>query len=75
MSIKEALCTTLAALVKERSELSHPQLAQRVGVSARSLRGYLSGDVWPDNHIDAILTEIGVSTTQYLLRTASQVTP
>jgi transcriptional regulator with XRE-family HTH domain len=71
MTALEALSTTLTALVKE-SGIRHPELARRVGVSDRSLRGYLSGEVFPLAHLDAILAEIGVSPARFLTRAASE---
>ncbi len=65
MTTKEALGTTLAALVKERG-IRHPELARRVGVSSSSIRAYLRGDVFPNKHIDAILAELDVSPARFL---------
>ena len=74
MTTKEALCTTLAVLVKE-SGIRILELAKRVGISDRSIRGYLSGAVFPDKHIDAILEAIGVSPARFLTRAASETMP
>lgn len=68
----QALCVALAALVSE-SGIRHPELARRAGVAPRSLRAYLSGARFPDKHIDALLAELGVSPTRFLLRAASEM--
>ena len=71
MTTKEALCTTLAALVKE-SGIRNPELARRSGISPRSFSGYLRGDSFPVHYLDAILREIGVSPARFLTRAASE---
>ncbi len=64
-TIHKTLCESLAALF-EASGMLKRELADRAGVSERSLADYLTGRTFPGDKLDALLRVLGLKDTELM---------